>query len=343
MTYALHHGDCMEVMRTLPDNSIDLVLTDPPYFKVKGDDWDRQWDKPDAFLSWLDGVVEQFVRVLKPNGSLYLFASPQMGSRVEMLIAVRLSVLCNIRWRKEQGWHNGACKDDLRGYFPASETIIFAEHYGADNIAKGGAGYAAKCDELRGFIFEPLRAYIAGEWQRAGLTSRDANIATSSQMAGHYLSRVQWRLPTREKYEQLRAYANRQGGEYLRKDYHELRKDYEDLRKDYHELRKDYEDLRRPFAVTADVPYTDVWDFPAVQAYRGKHPCEKPQALLRHIIAASSKPGAVVLDAFAGSASTGIACQAMGRSFIGIEKDAGYYASATERLFDRQESLLAAA
>lgn len=201
----IYQGDCLQVLPTLPDNSVDLVLTDPPYFKVKGEAWDNQWAKPTEFLLWLDAVVEQLARVLKPNGSLYLFASPQMGSRVELQIAVRLNVLCNIRWRKEQGRHKAASKESLRAYFPASETIIFAEHYGADNIAKGEAGYAAKCDELRGFIFEPLRAYIAGEWERAGLTSRDANKATSSQMAGHYLSRVQWTLPTREKYEQLQA------------------------------------------------------------------------------------------------------------------------------------------
>lgn len=330
-------GDCLAVLPTLPDNSVDLVLTDPPYFKVKGDAWDRQWDKPSEFLIWLDAVVEQLARVLKPNGSLYLFASPQMGARVECQVAVRLNVLNSIIWRKAEGRHKASSKESLRAYFPQTERIIFAEHYGADNIAKGEAGYAAKCDELRGFIFEPLRAYIAGEWERAGLTSRDANAATNSQMAGHYLTRVQWTLPTRAKYEQLREYANRHGGEYLRKDYEYLRKDYE-------ELRKDYEELRRPFAVTPEVPYTDVWDFPTVQAYPGKHPCEKPQALLRHIITASSKPGAVVLDAFAGSGSTGVACKALGRQFIGIELSEQYANGARAKIAaaESQHDLFAA-
>jgi len=330
-------GDCLQVLPTLPDNSVDLVLTDPPYFKVKGDAWDRQWDKPGQFLLWLDAVVEQLARVLKPNGSLYLFASPQMAARVECQIAVRLNVLNRIRWTKSQGWHQKAQKEALRSYLSPWEEIIFAEHYGADNIAKGEAGYEAKCDELRGFVFEPLRAYIAGEWARAGLTSRDANTATNSQMSGHYLTRVQWTLPTREKYEQLRAYANQHGGEYLRRD-------YEDLRRDYEDLRRDYEDLRRPFAVTADVPYTDVWDFPTVQAYAGKHPCEKPQALLRHIITASSRPGAVVLDAFAGTGSTGMACKALGREFIGVEMSEAYAATARTRIAatDAQSELFAA-
>jgi len=334
MNWEVKEGDCREVMATIPDSSVDLILTDPPYFKVKGEAWDRQWDKPDQFIEWLREVAEQWFRVLKPNGSLYCFASPRMAARVEVMISERFNVLNSITWAKpcpfseiNKGASNSGriSKDSLRSYYPNTERIIFAEHYGADNIAKGEAGYAAKCDELRGFIFEPLRAYIAGEWERAGLTSKDANAATGTQMAGHYLTQSQWALPTESNYNKLKEYANSNGGEYLRRD-------YEDLRRDYEDLRREYEDLRRPFSVSADVPYTDVWTFPTVQHYPGKHPCEKPQGLLRHAITASSKPGAVVLDCFAGTGSTGIACVETDREFIGIELDPEYAEIARARI-----------
>jgi len=97
----IYNGDCLHVLPALPDNSVDLILTDPPYFKVKGDAWDNQWDTPAHFLAWLDLVLVEFARILKPNGSLYLFASPQMGARVEILVGGRFKVLTNIRWRKE--------------------------------------------------------------------------------------------------------------------------------------------------------------------------------------------------------------------------------------------------
>jgi len=318
--FDLRLGDCLEVMADIPDNSVDLILTDPPYFKVKNEAWDKQWDRPDQFLAWLDTILEQFQRILKPNGSLYLFASPKMSARVEVLIARRMNVLNNIRWDKTEGAgrHRGACKEALRSYFPTWEAVIFAEHYGADNIAKGEAGYLAKCDELRGFIFEPLRAYLDGERERAGFSSKQCNEACGNQMAGHYFSSVQWTLPTLANYEKLRAAFNSCGGEYLRKD--------------YEELRKDYEELRRPFSVTADVHYTDTWTFDTVKPYAGKHPCEKPQAMLRHIIAASSKPGAVVFDAFAGTGSTGIAATSMGRKFIGCDMSAEYIEIARQRI-----------
>ena len=325
--YQLHTGDCLAILPTLPDNSVDLILTDPPYYKVKGDAWDRQWATTTKYLAWLDKVLAEFARVLRPNGSLYLFASPQMAARVECLVGTRFAVLNRITWRKAEGRHKAACKADLRSFFPASEAIIFAEHLGADNIAKGEAGYGAKCDELRGFIFEPLRKYLEDARKAAGIDKIAINTACgfSASPGGmasrHYFSRSQWWLPTEDHYLAIQRLAPTH-----------FTRAYEDLRKEYEDLRKEYESLRRPFQVTADVPYTDVWDFPTVSHYKGKHPCEKPQDLLRHIITASSLPGAVVLDTFMGSGSTGEAALALNRKFIGIELDPAWVAKAAKRL-----------
>ena len=309
----------------MADNSVDAIVTDPPYFKVKGDAWDRQWDKPAQFLAWLDTIAEQWQRLLKPNGSLYCFASSKMAARVECLIAERFNVLNRITWQKDAGWAKRQCKEELRIFFPASEALVFAEHYGADNIAKGEAGYVNKCDELRGFVFEPLRAYLDGERQRAGITPRQVNEYTKTQMAGHWFTRVQWALPTAKHYAAIRELFHLRGNweENAREGF---------LRREYEDLRREYEDLRRPFSVTADVPYTDVWTFPTVQHYKGKHPCEKPLAMMEHIIRASTRPGAVVLDCFAGSGATGEACLSLGREFVGIEKDHGYAMQASRRL-----------
>jgi site-specific DNA-methyltransferase (adenine-specific) len=316
----------------MADNSVDAIVTDPPYFKVKGDAWDRQWDKPAQFLAWLDTIAEQWQRLLKPNGSLYCFASSKMAARVECLIAERFNVLNRITWQKDAGWAKRQCKEELRIFFPASEALVFAEHYGADNIAKGEAGYVNKCDELRGFVFEPLRAYLDGERQRAGITPRQVNEYTKTQMAGHWFTQVQWALPTAKHYASIRELFHLRGNweENARDGF--LRREYEDLRREYEDLRREYEDLRRPFSVTADVPYTDVWTFPTVQHYKGKHPCEKPLAMMEHIIRASTRPGAVVLDCFAGSGATGAACISLGRSFVGVEKDKQYAAQASQRL-----------
>ena len=321
---ALHNGDCLDVMREMNANSVDAIITDPPYYKVKGEAWDNQWETPAGFLAWVGLLCEQFERILKPNGSLYFFASPQMAARVECEIGKRFAVLNSITWRKgaagksSVGWSQKTEKEALRMWLPETERIIFAEHYGADNIAKGEAGYEAKCDELRGFLFEPLRAYLDGERIAAGFDRKKCDEACGNQMSGHYFSRVQWTLPTAENYAKLREAFNSQGGEYLRRE--------------YEDLRREYEDLRRPFSVTARDQYSDVWDFDPVQAYPGKHPCEKPLPLLCHIINASTKPGAVVFDPFAGSGSMGEACHMLGREFIGVELCPDNYAKAARRI-----------
>jgi site-specific DNA-methyltransferase (adenine-specific) len=324
---------------------VDAVVTDPPYYKVKNEAWDRQWDSVGSFLLFVRELCVQWHRLLRPNGSLYCFASPRMAARVECAIGERFNVLHSLVWNKGDlpgGKHKSACKESLRSFFPASERIIFAEHYGADNIAKGEAGYGAKCDELRGFVFEPLRAYLDGERKRANIDKADCNVACGfSHSAGgmasrHYFSRSQWCLPTAEHYAALRdlfnAKCNGSGPQYLRREYEDLRREYEDLRREYEDLRREYEDLRRPFRVTADVPYTDVWDFPTVQAYDGKHPCEKPLAMMEHMVNASTRQDGVVLDPFMGSGTTGVACIRTGRRFIGIEIDPGYYQIAKRRI-----------
>lgn len=63
-----------------------------------------------------------------------------------------------------------------------------------------------------------------------------------------------------------------------------------------------------------------------------RHPCEKPQKVLKRLILASSSPGDVVLDPFCGGGSTGEAALRLGRRFIGIDLDGGSVARAEARL-----------
>lgn len=62
------------------------------------------------------------------------------------------------------------------------------------------------------------------------------------------------------------------------------------------------------------------------------HPCPKPLEWGTKQVEMLSKPGATVLDPFLGSGTTGVAAVALGRKFIGIEKDAGYLAMASRRI-----------
>ena len=68
----------------------------------------------------------------------------------------------------------------------------------------------------------------------------------------------------------------------------------------------------------------DVWSIPTVEAWEkhfGKHPTQKPLRLLYRAILSNTRPGEIVLDPFAGSGTTGIAANLIGRNFIGIERE----------------------
>jgi site-specific DNA-methyltransferase (adenine-specific) len=78
---------------------------------------------------------------------------------------------------------------------------------------------------------------------------------------------------------------------------------------------------------------TSVWDEPIIPTWaRREHRNEKPVALMRRLVEWLTETGSTVLDPFAGSGSTGVAALQSGRRFIGIEKDAGHFALACERL-----------
>ena len=79
--------------------------------------------------------------------------------------------------------------------------------------------------------------------------------------------------------------------------------------------------------INGDKQMTDVWHLPAIARWEkscGKHPTQKPLALLARILMASTKSGEWVLDPFCGSSTTGIAANLLGRRYLGIEQEEKY-------------------
>ena len=83
----LMKGDCLELMKSIPDASVDMVLTDPPYGTTA-----CKWDSViDFTLMW-----EQLKRIIKPNGAIVLFGSQPFSSTL---------IMSNLKWFKyEQIW-----------------------------------------------------------------------------------------------------------------------------------------------------------------------------------------------------------------------------------------------
>lgn len=143
-------------------------------------------------------------------------------------------------------------------------------------------------------------------------------------MASHWFSYSQWQLPSESDYKKLQELFQRVASEKfssnpLNHDHADLIEVQASLSRKYQELAEQYQLLRRPFSVTVDVPYTDVWTYPPVQYYAGKHPCEKPAEMMEHIIRSSSREGELVADFFMGSGATLKSALKLSRRVLGVE------------------------
>lgn len=67
------HGDCIDILKNIPDKSIDFIILDPPYWKVVQQKWDYQWRTEEDYLQWCLNWFPEVARVIKLSGSLYLF------------------------------------------------------------------------------------------------------------------------------------------------------------------------------------------------------------------------------------------------------------------------------
>jgi site-specific DNA-methyltransferase (adenine-specific) len=88
----IYNEDCISGMKKLKDNSVDIIICDPPYNIGKdfGNDSDKQ--EMSKYLEWCDDWISQCIRILKPNGTLYIYGFSEILS----FIRVRISI--KVRW-----------------------------------------------------------------------------------------------------------------------------------------------------------------------------------------------------------------------------------------------------
>ncbi len=131
MTVELHHGDCLEVLRGLPDASVDAVVTDPPYYlRFMGRDWDTAAgprEQQAAHEAW----AREVLRVLKPGGFMLAFGGTRTYHRLACAVEdAGFVVKDSLNWLYGSG-------------FPKSLDVSKA----LDAVAlKGGSSYRQMAD-----------------------------------------------------------------------------------------------------------------------------------------------------------------------------------------------------
>jgi site-specific DNA-methyltransferase (adenine-specific) len=112
-----------------------------------------------------------------------------------------------------------------------------------------------------------------------------------------------------------------------------------------HEKKTHYFDYETMKVVNGNKQMRDVWNLPAIASWEkscGKHPTQKPLALLARIILASTRRDDWVLDPFAGSGTTGIAANLLERKFVGIEKEQQFVEMSIKRREEIEDPRMAA-
>ncbi len=66
-------GDSVEILTDIPDRSVDLIILDPPYWKVTSEHWDYEWRTKSDYAKWCFSWFSELARIIRLSGSLYLF------------------------------------------------------------------------------------------------------------------------------------------------------------------------------------------------------------------------------------------------------------------------------
>lgn len=126
----IHHGDCFELMRLIPDGSVDAVITDPPY-NTTNCKWDVAID--------LETLFKEFERVIKPNGAVVVFCSFKFGVDCVNVCKGKLKFRYDLVWEKSK----------TVGYFDANNRQL-RNH---ENIL------LFSINEMREMVYNPQMTY----------------------------------------------------------------------------------------------------------------------------------------------------------------------------------------
>lgn len=304
MSIELHQGDCLDIMQTLQPGSVDMVLTDPPYGTIQGmADGDvihgmkgkTGWDETIPHCE----MLSRCDRVLRLNGCLVLFSQDPYTGKLMTDTHKNLPFSYRMTWLKDHFANGLIAKKAPVNY--TEDVCVFFKKY--DNLHA-----------------HPLRAYAASLLEHFNLTLKKINRTLGHRRAENffYTESTQFELCTIDTYVELtNMFGLKEWAGYV----------------DYDKLVEVDNMLSRRFNLQNGAKFKgNVLSYK--KDYTGLHPTQKPVALMEDLIKTYTNEGDTVLDFTMGSGTTGVACKRLGRKFIGIELDPGYFEIARKRIDD---------
>jgi site-specific DNA-methyltransferase (adenine-specific) len=347
MTYQLHLGDCLEVLATLPDNSVDSVVTDPPYgLSFMGKKWD--YDVPSV------AIWEQCLRVVKPGGHLLAFA----GTRTQHRMACRIED-AGFEIRDMIAWVYGSGFPKSLDVSKAIDKAAGAERevVGAQRRAATGRGHQGEGGYAFGedFAITAPATPEAQQWAGWGTALKPAlepitmarkpfssTVAANVIQYGTGAINVDGcRVGTETRLNQSAGNKNLEHrttvtpvSSHNETDGRECvgRWPANIIHDGSNEAALSLKSGAR-FFYTAKAGKVD-------RESENNHPTVKPTKLMAYLCRLITQPGGIILDPFMGSGSTGKAATINGFRFIGIERDPEYHKISEARISNQHEGRL---
>jgi DNA modification methylase len=299
--FEIREGDCRDVLTTMADASVDAALSDPPFEQsILGSDWDR------TGVAFDPEVWSEVLRVLKPGGHLLAFGATRTHHRLAIAVEdAGFSIRDQLVWLHSNGQPHGKRPPEP---FDRLGTLLKPAHTPI---------LLARRPPIKGPIIENLKRFGTG-----ALSVDDCRVAGGRWPSTVLLDEEAAKLLDDEV--GPRPSGSRRAGTYRGMGYGGA-------------AERAY-----PAVAGSDGP-------PSRFFYTGKasrrerdaglsepnpHPTVKPLSLMRYLcrLIVPQREGAVVLDPFCGSGSTGAAAVMEGMNFLGIEMSAAYAEVARARI-----------
>lgn len=286
-------GDCLAKdsfsLKDIPDESVDLIPTDPPY--NIGKDFENDNPPPDEYLKWCSEWIKECVRVLKVGGAFYLTLGWQCVAEIKQLFNKEPYMRLKnwIIWYRQDGW-------------------------------KGDNGFAQSHEHILYFIKDgvpPFNLIEFGKHVREKRLEKGYN-TVDSLMGAMGLYTLVHRVSGKDGYFSGVGFVESGKKKPLLQEMIKLN-ELLDLDEKYHvDVKTVDKEYYNVFFNKVDV-CDDVWLTPKSEHDRLGHPTQKPVSLFERIIKVSSNEGAVILDPFLGTGTMLRACRHTKRNGVGFE------------------------
>ena len=301
-------GDNLHILKTLEEESVDLIYLDPPFFSNRNYEviWgdanemrsfeDRWMGGIEHYIAWLKERVELMYRVLKKTGSLFLHCDWHADAYIRVDILDRIFGERNLR--NHIIWRRTNAKSNMTKRFAInSDSIYFYSKSGTFKFKPLRGGYSS--EQMSRYKQEDEK----GVYRCDDLTS-PGKARQFTWRGVHPGTNRSWRFPE-EKLDEL----------------------YDQGLIELQQNGKPRKDGLKMYLSDAEgAMFGNIWiDIDRVgntSRERIGYPTQKPEALLERIIQCASNEGDMVLDPFMGGGTTIAVAERLGRQFIGIDQSA---------------------